>query len=141
MNAEPIHGGCLCGAVRFRVDGLPFSVSICHCRSCRLASGAPAVSWFVVSMNQFAWLSVQPAVFLSSPEVTRSFCGQCGTQLAYMHDDAPRTIELTTASLDNPSVFKPTKEIWLSEKLSWVATNPSLDHYSRDSQTGSPDVA
>ena len=131
--ATSIEGGCLCGDIRYRVDGVPSSVSICHCQSCRRAAGAPAVSWFVISRNQFTLLSGKPAVYRSSPHVLRSFCGNCGTQLAYEHDSAPDTVELTTASLDQPSAMAPTKEIWLSDRLPWVAVNQDLEHHWGDS--------
>jgi uncharacterized glyoxalase superfamily protein PhnB len=135
MQAQvKIKGGCLCGAIRYQVDGAPSSISICHCRSCRRASGAPAVSWFVISRAQFKLLSGNPAAYRSSAQVQRGFCGKCGTQLTYAHDSAPQTIELTTASLDQPSAIEPTKEIWLSEKLPWVAANPDLEHDLQDSE-------
>jgi hypothetical protein len=122
----------LCGAVRYRVEGTPSSISICHCRSCRLASGAPAVSWFVVSRSQFKLLSGVLTIHQSSKPVHRGFCRKCGTQLTYAHESAPDTIEITTASLDEPDRFQPTKEIWLSEKLPWAAVNANLEHHSGD---------
>jgi hypothetical protein len=125
----------LCGAIRYRVAGTPSSISICHCRSCRRASGAPAVSWFVVSRSQFKLLSGVLIIRRSSKAVQRGFCRECGTQLIYQHGSAPDTVELTTASLDEPGHLQPTKEIWLSEKLPWVAVNPNLQHYSEDAQT------
>lgn len=63
----------------------------------------------------------------------RGFCGQCGTQLTYEHVDAPSDIELTTLSLDEPSQVPPTKEIWLSERVAWVAVNAKLEHYAHGS--------
>ena len=129
-----MKGGCLCGAVRYQVDGPPSLVSICHCQSCRRASGAPAVSWMVISRAQFKLLSGNPAAYRSSAQVQRGFCGKCGTQLTYAHDSAPQTVELTTATLDHPAAIAPTKEIWLSEKLPWVAANPDLVHDLQDSE-------
>ena len=135
MSVLTLQGGCLCGAIRYRVEGTPSSISICHCRSCRLASGAPAVSWFVVSRAQFKLLSDTLTIHRSSKPVQRGFCRNCGTQLTYVHESAPGTVELTTASLDEPGRLQPTKEIWLSEKLPWVAVNANLEHHSEDAQT------
>lgn len=131
--STPIQGGCLCGEIRYRVEGTPSSISICHCRSCRRAAGALAVSWLVISRGQFTLLSGKPVAYGSSAHVLRSFCGKCGTQLAYEHDSAPDTVELTTASLDQPSAMAPTQEIWLSDKLPWAAVNQDLDHHWGDS--------
>jgi hypothetical protein len=134
VGVLPLQGGCLCGAIRYHVERTPSSISICHCRSCRLASGAPAVSWFVVARTQFKLLSGAMTIHRSSEPVQRGFCRKCGTQLTYTHESAPDTIELTTASLDEPGRLRPTKEIWLSEKLPWVAVNANLEHHSEDTQ-------
>lgn len=125
-------GGCLCGAVRYRFAGEPSTSSVCHCRSCRLASGASPVAWVVVPLERFAWLGGPPTTFRSTPPVQRSFCARCGTPIAYQHDDALHEIELTTATLDEPERFPPRYEIWLEDKLAWSMANPRLPHHHRD---------
>jgi hypothetical protein len=126
------EGGCLCGAVRYSVRGRPLSSSICHCRSCRLAGGAPSVAWFVVFNDQFSLMSGEVRAFRSSQHVVRAFCPRCGSQISYRHDDAPDRIELTTATLDRPDVFPPTREIWFADKLSWMRGNESIPQHDRE---------
>jgi len=133
MEPAAFEGGCLCGAVRYRASGELLSSSVCHCRSCRLASGAPSVAWFVVRNSQFAVLCGQLSSFRSSPPVVRGFCGRCGTPLTYRHDDSPDTVEITTATLDDPELVPPTHEIWLSHRISWAASNPDVEHCPRGS--------
>jgi hypothetical protein len=123
-----LAGGCLCGAVRYEIIGEPRSVSVCHCRTCRRASGAPVVSWFVVSREQFS-LSGELVLYPSSSPVTRGFCGNCGTPITYVHADDPNSIELTTASLDQPELAVPTREIWLSEKIAWMPIDSKREHF------------
>ena len=39
------EGGCLCGAVRYRIQGAPNWVAHCHCNSCRRACGSVVMTW------------------------------------------------------------------------------------------------
>ena len=125
-------GGCLCGAFAYELDGAPLSSSLCHCRSCRRASGAPTVGWLVVERERFRIVSGELRTIRSSPSVTRGFCPHCGTPLTYVHDDNPGFVEFTTATLEQPDAFPPTHEIWLSEKIAWAPTDPTRRHFARE---------
>lgn len=130
-----LAGGCLCGAIRYRTSGAAQSSSTCFCTTCRRASGASPVAWFVVKLSQFEWLQGEPATYRSSARVRRDFCARCGTPIAYRHDDAADEIELTTCSLDGPEHMPPTHEIWHEDRIAWVASDPALPHHAR-SQDG-----
>jgi len=118
--ADIVEGGCLCGAVRYRIDGEPLSSGTCQCRTCRKASAAAIVPWLHLDAAKFAFSAGQPVEFKSSPSVTRSFCGRCGTPLTYWTTSYGRTIDVTTCSLDDPEAFPPIGHVWTSHKLSWV---------------------
>jgi hypothetical protein len=138
-DSEP-QGGCLCHSIRYRIAGLPIAQSLCHCRSCRLAAGAPSVAWIVVKCRDFMFVVGEPTRFRSSPSVVRTFCGKCGTPLTYQNDDSPETIDVTTATLDLPEAFPPKREIWLEHKLAWEPVNENLQHFRRGSVAGSSDA-
>ena len=133
MSSAKAEGGCLCGSIRYRIAGPPIAQSLCHCRSCRLAAGAPSVAWIVVRREHFAFTTGAPAHFCSSPPVIRTFCGQCGTPLTYRHEDSPNTIDVTTATLDAPEDFPPTREVWLEHRLAWAPLDENLQHFQRGS--------
>jgi hypothetical protein len=124
-----IEGGCFCGAVRYQLTGSPESSGICHCESCRRASGAPSVAWVTVERERFQILKGEPAAYASSPGVVRRFCDRCGSPLTYESSKAPRTIDITTVTLDDPNRFPPTLEVWLSDRLPWQPTSADLKHY------------
>jgi hypothetical protein len=134
MDTVIAEGGCLCGAVRYRIAGPARATSLCHCRTCRLAAGAPAVAWVVVNAAAFQILSGTPAVFYSSPAIRRTFCGRCGTSLTYQRESEPQTIDITTASLDAPAAFPPTREIWLSHKVPWEHSHEQMAQYPESSR-------
>ena len=134
--SDAIEGGCLCGAVRYRVKGESLARALCHCKSCRLASGAPSVAWVVFHSSDFAFTAAQPTSFESSPGVVRTFCGKCGTPLMYQRTATPDKIDVTTVSLARPDDFAPTKEIWIVDKLTWESLNAALEHYPRSSMGG-----
>lgn len=135
MQLTIAEGGCLCGSIRYRINGAPRVASTCFCRSCRLASGASSVAWCSVDVDQFALVTGKLAVFSSSPPVTRSFCGACGTPIAYQHSDDRNVIELTIATLDEPQRVPPTREIWHSQRIGWAASDASLPHFAGDSDS------
>jgi hypothetical protein len=133
VTIQTAEGGCLCGAVRYRVTARPVVGTLCHCRTCRLACGAPSVAWTVFHSRHFAFITGEPSVFHSSPTVLRTFCGRCGTSLTYQRSTQAETIDITTATLDSPDDFAPTKEIWTEQKLGWESLNGNLAQYPRSS--------
>jgi hypothetical protein len=128
------RGGCLCGAIRYRITAPPVVTSYCHCRSCRLATGAPAAAWVILPPDGLVFERGTPVAFTSSPGKRRTFCGSCGTSLTYEREDRPDSIDIHTATLDNPDAFPPVREIWLEEKIAWMVPIPQLAHYPRTSE-------
>jgi hypothetical protein len=128
------EGGCLCSAIRIRISGEPVFSSICHCATCRRASAAPTVAWLTFDRGQVEILSGHPRSYRSSQGVVRQFCGSCGSQLSYESAANPTTIDITTASLDNPNLFPPTLEVWLEHRVSWQGANQGRKHYPRSTR-------
>lgn len=118
-------GGCLCGRVRYRAGGQPSHATLCHCRTCRKAAGAPMVAWVTFPVDDFAITSGTPVEYRSSP-VVRTFCGSCGTPLTYVHADFPSGVDVTTCSLDDPESLPPADHTWTSSRLRWVQINDHL---------------
>lgn len=120
------EGGCVCGAVRYAAEGAPTNTMVCHCRTCRRAAGAPVVAWVTFPVERFRFVKGAPEAFHSTPPVTRTFCGQCGTPLTYRHADSPASVDVTTCTLDAPEAFPPTHHSWLSHTLSWLRFGDGL---------------
>jgi hypothetical protein len=135
MN-EKEQGGCLCGAVRYSVEGQPESSIICHCHTCRKASAAPSVAWLTFGKDKFCLQSGFLAEYHSSQDVVRSFCPVCGSQITYRSAASPDTIDVSTISLDDASQFPPSREEWTSHAIGWEPRDAMLDQYSRSGKEG-----
>ena len=123
------EGGCMCGLVRYRIDGVPGNAGCCHCRSCQRASGAPYVAWVSINRKDFEYLATPPAQHASSRGVTRGHCVRCGTPMTYENSNYPDQLDLSVATLDDPGLIKPAFHIWMSHKLSWVEPGDGLPQY------------
>ncbi len=128
-----VEGGCLCRGIRYRITGNPRSSVTCHCVSCRRASGAPTVAWLTVDRDRFEMLCGGARAVRSSPGVIRRFCADCGSALTYENSKSPSSIDVTTASLDDPGAFPPTAEVWLDHRISWQPVDAKLSHHREGS--------
>lgn len=114
------EGGCLCGSVRYRVDGEPLSAGYCHCRMCQRAAGAPVVAWVAFRREDFRFVKGHAHEYQASPRALRRFCGQCGTALTFEYAGNTETVDVTIASLDDPSATEPVYQIWTSSRIPWL---------------------
>lgn len=114
-----LTGGCQCGAVRFALSAPPRRVSICHCRMCQKASGAPFASFADIEQASFAWTRGEPASFQSSSIAERGFCAACGTPLSYRRVGGDH-IEIMTGAFDRPDRLVPTRQYGIESRLGWV---------------------
>ena len=117
MSEAEHGGGCLCGAVRYLASGAPRWIANCHCASCRRATGAPLTTYAGFTAERFAWTAGAPLRFGSSPGVTRSFCGRCGTPLTYEGARWPGEVHVLIGSMDRPQDFPPRRDAFAEERL------------------------
>ena len=127
------EGGCLCGRVRYRVAGQPVAATLCHCADCRRASGGTNVAWAVFDRDRFEWLSGEPADHRSSPGIHWLYCNDCGSTVGYRRSERPHHIDVTTGTLDDPNLYPPSDEIWLSQKIGWEELHPAMRRFARSS--------
>ncbi len=126
-----IQGGCHCGAVRYEMDTAVQHHTLCHCSSCRKASGAPAVSWALVRNDQIK-ISGTPKAYASSEGTQRLFCSNCGTSLFYVNESIfPDMIDVQSATLDDPSSLPIMAQIQTAERVSWMADLHTLKSFER----------
>lgn len=126
-----LEGGCLCGAVRYRLESEPFDAGYCYCRICQLASGAPVMAFATVPRPDFTITQGAPAWRKSSNFGERWFCGECGTPLAMLVSHQPDTLDFTLATLDRPASVAPGFHIWDASRIDWFEVADDLPRHAR----------
>ena len=125
------RGGCHCKNYSYEIKNVDAvkNETICHCRICQHVTGAQSVAWFTVSIENFSWLGVAAKSYNSSERGKRYFCDNCGTQLAFIYENSLTDIDITMASLDDPSLVSPKDHIFVSSKIFWENVS-DLKQYS-----------
>ena len=103
---DEIAGGCACGRIRYTVRIHDHDAYLCHCRMCQRATGSISIAFKSVRQDDVKW-DQAPDWHDSSPIAERPYCRECGTSLGFRFKDAPENMDLTVASFDDPSAFKP----------------------------------
>jgi hypothetical protein len=130
MTDEVKHltGGCLCGHVRFKVDGPMREVVACHCSQCRKQTGnfiattnAKSADVTFLETKGLKW-------FKSSDEAERGFCQDCGSVLFWRRFDSD-TISITAGSLDGKTGLKICEHIYVADKPDWYEITDGIKQY------------
>ena len=117
-------GGCLCGAVRYRLTGQPLRAGICHCLDCRKVSGSFYSAFAIWSRTSFH------STGEFGTHAGRSFCIKCGGRV-FSFTDAEAEIML--GSLDQaPGEFIPEYELWVGRREEWMEALPWAEQFEHD---------
>jgi hypothetical protein len=122
------EGGCLCGAVRFRTEGEPLNVRLCHCRTCQKAMGSPFFARAVFDQRALT-VEGDTGRYPSSEMVDRVFCKTCGTRLFAWRKN-PAVAGVAIAAFDDRNAFAPTEHTWVSDKIDWVRLDDGLPQHA-----------
>ena len=128
--ARAVQGACLCGEVRYEIDGALGTMSHCHCSMCRKHHGTPFATAVSVPLSSFRWVAGEQAVtlFRSSPYALRSFCGTCGSVTPILDDELGLAL-CPAGNLQGKIDLKPQAHVFVGSKASWhTITDPLPQH-------------
>jgi hypothetical protein len=117
-------GGCACGAIRYRTQAEPMVMVNCHCRDCQRSTGSAYAAIMVLPASSVT-LTGEPRYYKTVGDagkaVERGFCPACGSPVSAKLERFPDAIGIYAASLDDPSAYQPTLEIFTSSAQPWTA--------------------
>lgn len=125
-----ITGSCLCGTVKYRLEGPAELINHCHCTNCRKAHGTAFGSFLHAAADGFAWLSGADVLttYRSSELGFRAFCSVCGSSMPMVHEAAGRVI-IPAGTLDDDPGLKPAVHFFVRSKAPWYEITDSLEQF------------
>jgi hypothetical protein len=118
------QGRCLCSAIQysFSRDAVA-GANHCHCRDCQRATGAGSTTFCMVpeaAMTQTGTTRSFTVQGASGGDVTRHFCGDCGSQLYSQVSVMPGFYFVKVASLEDSSWVQPQSAFWGDSAQPWA---------------------
>jgi hypothetical protein len=139
MTDVEAEGGCTCRAIRYRTRGAPLVVHCCHCRWCQRETGSAFVlnalfeAEHVLLSGPSLDVVVTPSASGKGQKIHR--CPSCRVALFSNYAQAGDAVRfMRVGTFDQPDAFPPDREIWLEEKIAWMATNDRFTPYPRTSK-------
>jgi hypothetical protein len=126
-------GSCLCGAVRFEVDGDFERFCLCHCAYCRKDTGSAHGANLFSSTATLKWLSGKDNVRTFNLPSTRhqvSFCSNCGSALPDVQMEGA-LLKVPAGSLDTDVPVRPDAHLFVASKANWDEELESVPKVAR----------
>lgn len=128
-----ITGSCLCGEVKFEIDGDFESFYLCHCKFCQKDTGSAHASNLFSSTAKLVWQTVQDKIktyHLPSTKHMKSFCSNCGSALPSLQMDG-KLLVVPAGSLNQDISIKPNAHIFTSSRASWEHDLENVKSYEQ----------
>lgn len=124
-------GGCLCGSVRFRIDGPIRNIVYCHCSRCRKAQGSAFATNGIVAADDFSIVAGEEclAEYESSPGHMKYFCRNCGSPILGKSDARPGQVRVRIGTIESDIDERPTAHIFATSRANWEEITDGLPQY------------
>jgi hypothetical protein len=136
-----IRGSCLCGGVKFEIDGPLLRPLNCHCTFCRKQHGAAFRSRARVRRSDFRWIQGEELVtyYEATPGYRRGFCRVCGSPIingaephspfAQSHPQILTEYGIALSTLDDDPGVRPESHCFVRSKAPWFEITDDLAQY------------
>jgi hypothetical protein len=114
------EGSCLCGAVKFTIEGQFDNFFLCYCSYCQKDSGSAHAANLFSKSAVLHWISGAREVTtfnLPGSRHSKSFCQHCGS--AVPGSELPGVLMVPAGSLDSDVDVKPTARIYTARQHGW----------------------
>ncbi|RDW71241.1 hypothetical protein BP6252_07804 [Coleophoma cylindrospora] len=140
-SAKAITGSCLCGSVKYVVNGDPVMQVLCHCITCKKASGSTFMANTLYKSDQIKITAGEASIKKytdttpsSGAVAHRSFCTECGSPLFITNSNHPENTAVTRGSVDqepDAAAWAPQMEFYCKRRDAWLGDAAGADPEKR----------
>jgi len=125
-------GSCLCGGVKFQIEGELTPIRVCHCLQCRKAQGGPFATVIPVDTSAFRFLSGEQLLksYESSPGKERVFCSHCGSPVLSRRQAVRNVVRVRVGLIDEPVGVGLAWHAYTGSKCDWWPIEDGAPQYA-----------
>jgi hypothetical protein len=115
-----VSGQCLCGDVKYKIEGKISPIWLCHCSKCRRSTGSAFHASAICPAENFTWQCGEEGIreYESTPTYLIRFCGRCGTPVPQQLRGT-ELVFLHVGALDDVGERRVDHHIFTGSKASW----------------------
>ncbi len=138
---EVHEGGCVCGAIRYRVRGEPLRAYVCHCTFCQRFTGSAfgVLTWFdeeKVEVEGDGIVTYDHTVDETDRWFRLHSCSRCGTTFMAYTQRRPELRYIMAGTYDDPNWVQLTRQIFMRSAQKLVVMPDHLERYESISPPG-----
>ena len=124
-----MHGGCLCGAVRYAVqDSFEYSLN-CHCSQCRRSTGSAFKPLAGIARAKLAIVQGGDQLMTYGEDDTHdAHCRICGSLLFSVVREGTY-VHVPMGTLEDEPSIKPSMHIFVGSKAAWFQITDDLPQH------------
>ncbi len=137
-----VRGSCLCGAVRFEIDGRLTPIQYCHARRCQRSTGSAFAPEVAAPVEAFRWVSGEDLIEVyeapllrEPPPFRRAFCRNCGSPMPVEREGSGFVV-LLAGVLDGDVGSRAFRHIFLDDRAPWYEFEDDLPKHPQRPPAG-----
>lgn len=128
-------GSCLCGGVRFEIEGRLTPMQYCHAKRCQKATGSAFAVEVAAKSSAFRWVRGEDLIVTydapllrEPPAYRRAFCRVCGSPLPVVREGVPWVV-FQAGVLDDDAGSRPFQHIFVADRPAWDELTDDLPRF------------
>jgi hypothetical protein len=141
--AKSREGGCVCGAVRYRLKADPQVGLVCHCTWCQKRTGSAFAPIAYFNEADVEFLQGKMTTYEHRSDETGrwlriEFCPVCGTPVTHIAELRSGLRGISAGTMEDPDSFRIDRHIWTRSARPWVAIPEGVAVYEKGALGAKP---